>query len=130
MRSPIKLNKWLTIHMAHATTVGASTELNNTQPGASISLTVGGRGGGHVAFLFLPHIEPDSLTNDCKARVSYHPDLVSLLVLLRQHTPDHPEQGQEQENYEADYLKKAPLLLTAKLIKYLRHIYQMLSPLV
>jgi hypothetical protein len=41
-----------------------------------------------------------------------------------------PEQGQEQENYEADYLKKAPLLLTAKLIKYLRHIYQMLSPLV
>jgi hypothetical protein len=55
MRSPIKLNKWrewLTIHMAHATTVGASTELNNNQPGASISLTVGGRGG-HVAFFFL-----------------------------------------------------------------------------
>lgn len=41
-----------------------------------------------------------------------------------------PEQGQEQENYETNYLKKTALLLTAKLIKYLRHIYQMLPPLV
>ena len=41
-----------------------------------------------------------------------------------------PEQGQEEENYETNYLKKASLLLTAKLIKYLGHIYQMLPPLV
>ena len=41
-----------------------------------------------------------------------------------------PEQGQEEENYETNYLKKAALLLTAKLIKYLCHIYQMLPPLV
>jgi len=63
------------------------------------------------------------LTKDGKTRLSHHINFFSLFVLLRQYTPDHPEQGQEQQNDETNYLKKTALLLTTKLIKYLRHIY-------